>query len=93
VTAVMGAFALLAFLQGEPGADADEGELAAGGATCGAANWSDVAQQVRAAGRNWDLSRALLTNYAVTVGPVTEADAEWAAPGGGRMKDWPTDSA
>jgi hypothetical protein len=44
-----------------------------------AANWSDVAQKVIAAGRDWDLSRALLTSNDLTVEPVVAADAEWAA--------------
>lgn len=75
---VLDASALLAFLHGEKGADAVESELMAG-STCGAANWSEVAQKVRAAGRDWDLARALLDSYRLTVEPVTAADAEWAA--------------
>jgi PIN domain nuclease of toxin-antitoxin system len=57
------------------------------GAVCGAANWSDVAQKVRAAGKDWLLLKALLENYALMVEPVTAADAEHAAehwrPGSG----------
>ena len=49
------------------------------GASCGAANWSEVAQKVRAAGRDWDLVRALLGSYNLTVEAVIEEDAEWAA--------------
>lgn len=78
MTAVLDASALLAYLQGEPGAEEVEARLEAG-ATCGAANWSEVAQKVRSAGRDWDLARALLTSFDVEVEPVTEADAEWAA--------------
>jgi ribonuclease VapC len=52
--------------------------LATGG-VCGAANWSEVAQKVRAHGRSWELARALLQSYGLTVEPVTEEDAEWAA--------------
>jgi ribonuclease VapC len=75
---VFDASALLTFLQGEPGAGEVERALKAGGA-CGAANWSEVAQKIRAHGRNWDLSRALLASYGLQVEPVTAGDAEWAA--------------
>ncbi|HEX4867128.1 MAG TPA: PIN domain-containing protein [Acidimicrobiales bacterium] len=76
--AVIDASALLAFVQGEDGSDAVE-EALIGRARCGAANWSEVAQKVRAAGRDWDLVRALLLSYPVTVEPVVVDDAEWAA--------------
>ena len=49
------------------------------GGACGAASWSEVAQKIRAHGRNWDLSRSLLISYGVQVEAVTVADAEWAA--------------
>jgi len=75
---VFDASALLTFLQGEPGAIEVEQVLRDGGA-CGAANWSEVAQKIRAHGRNWDLSRALLASYGVQVEVVTADDAEWAA--------------
>jgi PIN domain nuclease of toxin-antitoxin system len=75
---VFDASALLTFLQGEQGATAVEQALTDGGA-CSAANWSEVAQKVRAHGRNWDLSRSLLASYGVQVEPVTVNDAEWAA--------------
>ena len=75
---VFDASALLTFLQGEPGADQVEEALRGGGA-CGAANWSEVAQNVRAHGRNWDLSRSLLVSYGIQVEAVTATDAEWAA--------------
>lgn len=78
MTVVLDASAVLAFLAGEPGADAVEEQLV-DGAVCGAANWSEVAQKVRAAGGNWDLARALLWSYALDVEPVTVDDAEWAA--------------
>lgn len=65
-------------LQGEGGAADVEEALAEGGA-CGAVNWSEVAQMVRAHGRNWDLSRSLLVSYGVRVEAVTVNDAEWAA--------------
>ena len=76
--AVVDASALLAFVQGEDGSQAVESALVSG-ALCGAANWSEVAQKVRAAGRDWDLVRALLLSYPVTVEPVVVDDAEWAA--------------
>jgi PIN domain nuclease of toxin-antitoxin system len=75
---VFDASALLIFLQGEPGATLAEEALEGGGA-CGAANWSEVAQKIRAHGRNWDLSRSLLVSYGVKVEAVTVTDAEWAA--------------
>lgn len=75
---VLDASALLAYLQGEPGADVVEGSLAAG-AVCGAANWSETAQKVIHAGGDWQLTRALFESYGLTVEPVTADDAEWAA--------------
>ena len=75
---VFDASALLTFLKGEQGAVQIEEALGGGGA-CGAANWSEVAQKIRAHGRNWDLSRSLLMSYGVKVEAVTVADAEWAA--------------
>lgn len=78
MNAVLDASALLAFLEGEAGADVVEEQLA-GDAICGAANWSEVAQKVLAIGRDWDLARALLLSYDIRVEPVTEDDAERAA--------------
>lgn len=75
---VFDASALLAFLQGEPGADVVERVLNDGG-LCGAANWSEVAQKVRAHGRNWELARALLMSFELVVEPVNAHDAELAA--------------
>jgi len=75
---VVDASVLLAFAQGEEGATHTQ-TLLEDGAVCGAANWSEVAQKVRAAGRDWDLVRALLVSYNLTVEAVIEADAEWAA--------------
>lgn len=75
---VVDASVLLAFVQGEEGSDQAETVLA-GGASCGAANWSEVAQKIRAAGRDWDLVRALLVSYGLTIESVVEGDAEWAA--------------
>ncbi len=78
MSAVLDASALLAFLQGEDGADIVESRLHEG-ASCGAANWAEVAQKVRSAGRAWDLARALLTGYQLHIEPVVVDDAEWAA--------------
>lgn len=75
---VLDASAVLAFLQGEEGADAVEAALEVG-AIAGAANWSEVAQKVRAAGADWELARALLESYDLVVEPVSIDDAERAA--------------
>ena len=75
---VMDALAILAFLQGEDGSEIVESALLEG-AQCGSANWSEVAQKVLAAGRDWEVVRALLSSYEVRVEPVTVDDAEWAA--------------
>lgn len=74
----MDASALLAFLQDEDGAAIVEAQLDAG-ARCSAVNWSETAQKVIAAGRDWTMVRALLLSYELTVEPVTAADAELAA--------------
>lgn len=79
MNAVLDASALLAFLQGEQGAAVVEARLQGSGARCGAANWSEVAQKVRSAGRDWELARALLLSYELQVEPVTVDDAEAAA--------------
>lgn len=76
---VLDASAILAFLQGEDGSDVVEDALGTGTTRCGAANWSEVAQNVQAAGRDWSLVRALLDSYDVQVEPVVLDDAERAA--------------
>ena len=78
MSVVVDASALLAFAKGETGADVVEQALE-DGARCSTANWSEVAQKVRAAGKDWDLVRALLLSYDVALEPVTVDDAEWAA--------------
>jgi PIN domain nuclease of toxin-antitoxin system len=78
MTVVIDASALLAFVQGEEGDEPVETALA-GQALCGVANWSEVAQKVRGAGRDWDLVRALLLSYGLRLEPVSVEDAEWAA--------------
>ena len=75
---VLDASAVLAFLQGEDGADQVAGALAAGALT-GAANWAEVAQKVVARGNDWSLSRGVLESFGLLVEPVTQADAERAA--------------
>jgi ribonuclease VapC len=78
VTVVLDASAILAFVQEEAGADVVEGALLEQ-ARCGAANWSEVAQKVLAAARDWDLVRALLISYDIEIEAVSTGDAEWAA--------------
>jgi ribonuclease VapC len=78
VTVVLDASAILAFVQEEIGADFVERALLEH-ARCGAANWSEVAQKVLAAERDWDLVRALLTSYEIEIEAVSTDDAEWAA--------------
>ena len=75
---VMDASALLAFLQDEPGAEVVGAQLDIG-ARCSAVNWSETAQKVFAAGRDWQLARALLLSYELSIEPVTVEDAEAAA--------------
>jgi len=75
---VFDASAVLAFLQGEDGSSVVEEGLVAGGA-CGTANWSEVAQKIRAHRRDWSLARALLASYGLHLEPVTVDDAEQAA--------------
>ena len=70
--------ALLAWLQGEPGAALVDGTLRQGGAVS-AANWSEVAQKVAARGAAWPLARSVLLSHGLDVEPVTRADAETAA--------------
>lgn len=78
MSAVLDASAILAFVQDEPGAEAVESALVED-PRCGAANWSEVAQRIHAAGADWDLVKALLMSYGLRVEPVLAADAEWAA--------------
>jgi ribonuclease VapC len=72
------ASALLCFLQGEQGAETVERALVPGG-RCSAVNWSETAQKLIAHDQDWDLSRALLESYGLTVEPVVADDAERAA--------------
>ena len=70
--------ALIAYLRRESGSELVREQLLAGG-VCSAANWCEVAQKVRFAGGDWQISRALLLSYELSVEPVTQADAEDAA--------------
>lgn len=75
---VLDASAILAYLQDERGADRVEQTLAEG-ASCGAANWSEVAQKVRSRGADWELAGSLLRSYDLRLHDVTVGDAERAA--------------
>ncbi len=75
---VFDASALLAFLQGEDGADVVETALEEGG-MCSAANWSEVAQKILSKGKDWSLVKGLLSTFELSVEPVIVTDAEWAA--------------
>jgi ribonuclease VapC len=75
---VFDASALLAFLQGEDGADVVETALEDGG-MCSTANWSEVAQKILSKGKDWSLVKGLLSTFDLSIEPVTVADAEWAA--------------
>lgn len=74
---VVDASALLAFLQGEPGAERVEEILDQ--AVIGAANWAEVAQKVRTSGADWGVASGLLLSYRLKVEPVTQNDGEVAA--------------
>ena len=69
--------ALLAYLQGEPGADLVRTAIAEG-AVVSTANWSEVAQKLRRAD-TWKVARALLLSYPIQLSTVTVDDAEAAA--------------
>ena len=74
---VVDSSAVLAYLQGEPGADLVRARLAEG-AVITAANWSEVAQKVRRVD-SWEVARALLLSYPLQVAPIDIDDAEAAA--------------
>ena len=74
---VLDASAVLAFLQGERGAEHVASTLHQG--VIGAANWSEVAQKVIARGGDWPMTRALLASYGMRVEPVTPKDGDAAA--------------
>lgn len=70
--------AVLVFVQNERGADTVAGAIDEGGA-CSAANWSEIAQKVKAHGGNWSAVREFLRGTGIVVEPVTASDAEAAA--------------
>lgn len=74
---VVDSSAVLAYLQGEPGADLVNERLS-DGAVISAVNWSEVAQKVRRVD-TWEIARALLLSYPLQVHPVEIDDAEAAA--------------
>lgn len=75
---VIDASAIIAFLKREPGSER-AGELIRAGAVCSAANWSEVAQKLRANGTDWGISREALKSLGIWIEPVLEIDAERAA--------------
>lgn len=87
MTVVVDASALLAFVHAEAGSDAVVDALESG-AVVSAANWSEVAQKVLAADRDWGLVRGLLLSYGLAVEAVTEADGELAAQLWRRGSGW-----
>ncbi|WP_419854507.1 type II toxin-antitoxin system VapC family toxin [Candidatus Poriferisodalis sp.] len=80
MSVVLDASAVLAYLQDESGADLVERAILENTALCGAANWSEVCQQVLDKGRSLEVVvEFLLDRQLVTVVPVSRDDAEWAA--------------
>jgi PIN domain nuclease of toxin-antitoxin system len=77
VTTVIDASVVLAWLQGEPGADEAEPMLMEG--VIGAANWSEVLQETRQHGAPAGAVGRLLASFGLTVVDVTQRDAEFAA--------------
>lgn len=74
---VVDASAVLAYLQGESGAELVRESLVSG-AIISAANWSEVAQKVRRVDA-WEVARALLLSHPLQIASVTVDDAEAAA--------------
>jgi hypothetical protein len=91
---VLEASALLAFLQGEKGAEVVEEGLVSG-AACGTANWSEVAQKIQA---NGGTGRWPAPSWPVTTSgsrwsqPATPSKPQRPGPGGAGCR-WPTGSA
>lgn len=74
---VLDASAVLAFLQGEEGADEVESTLPE--AVIGAANWAEVLQKIRARNADVAIARSLLLSYGVRIEAVSASDGEQAA--------------
>jgi ribonuclease VapC len=70
--------ALLCFFQGEAGSDTVAGALAAPSG-CSAANWSELAQELRQHSQDWSLAKTLLGSFGLNIIPVLAVDAEVAA--------------
>ena len=77
MTTVVDASVVLAWLQGEDGADEAEPMLMEG--VIGAANWSEVLQKARQHGAPVGIVGRLLASFGLVVADVTVADAEIAA--------------
>ena len=77
MTTVVDASVVLAWLQGEPGADEAEPMLMEG--LIGAANWAEVMQKTRQHNAPSGIVGPLLTSFGLTVAEVTAEDAELAA--------------
>jgi PIN domain nuclease of toxin-antitoxin system len=77
MTTVVDASVVLAWLQGEPGADEAEPMLMEG--LIGAANWSEVLQKARQHGAPTGVVGRLLASFGLRVVDVGAADAEIAA--------------
>ncbi|WP_420445057.1 PIN domain-containing protein [Candidatus Poriferisodalis sp.] len=80
MSVVLDASALLAYLQGEAGADVVEQAMLQETALCGAANWSEVSQQILAKGHDLEqIADFLMARRSIAIVPVGRDDAEWAA--------------
>ena len=77
MTTVVDASVVLAWLQGEAGAEDAEPMLMEG--VIGAANWSEVLQKARHHGAPAGIVGRLLASFGLSVVDVTAADAELAA--------------
>ena len=77
MTTVVDASVVLAWLQGEPGAEEAEPMLMEG--RIGAATWSEVLQKARQHGASSEIVGRLLGSFGLGVVDVTSEDAETAA--------------
>jgi hypothetical protein len=87
------ASAILAFLQDEEGSNVVEGHMV-DDARAQPTGWR-WRKNPCSAGRDWSLSRALLTSYRPSVENVTESDGSGRRPGGVVVRDfrWATGCA
>ncbi|MDR1634492.1 MAG: PIN domain-containing protein [Bifidobacteriaceae bacterium] len=78
--AVLDSSAALAFLWGEPGADAVLAAFADDAPVrCTVANWAEVAAKVFAKGGDWDAAEAALLGRGLEITPLQASDAVAAA--------------